>query len=171
MRTQEAKYKPKIKFSCIRNNARVPKSRRKNDAVFDLTAHKSFILHVDEVKIVPTGLELELPQGFCGILESKVGSSPNTKIINSGYTKEIFITLQNTHIMNKIIKVEFQEKIAQMTVVPPWMGSLIEVNCSAKRPSIQRLSKRNIIKQNLYKRYEDTLFVVIPKGSYTPNHF
>ena len=77
-----------------------------------------------ETKLVHTGVAMEIPTGFAGLIyarsgiASKRGLAPANKVgvIDSDYRGEIMVTLHNHS--EKVAEVEPYERIAQLAIVP-----------------------------------------------------
>lgn len=87
----------------------------------------------NETKLIPTGLAMEIPVGYAGLiyarsgLASKRGLAPANKVgvVDSDYRGEIMVALHNHS--DKIQKIEPQERIAQLVVTPFLKAEFIEV--------------------------------------------
>ena len=87
----------------------------------------------NETKLIPTGLAMEIPVGYAGLiyarsgLASKRGLAPANKVgvVDSDYRGEIMVALHNHS--DKIQKIEAQERIAQLVVTPFLKAEFIEV--------------------------------------------
>lgn len=77
-----------------------------------------------ETKLIPTGLAMEIPAGYAGLiyarsgLASKKGLAPANKVgvIDADYRGEIMVALHN-HSKNTT-SIEPQERIAQLVITP-----------------------------------------------------
>lgn len=86
-----------------------------------------------EMKMVPTGLSMEIPVGYAGLiyarsgLASKKGLAPANKVgvIDSDYRGEIMVALFNHS--TKDTTVEPNERIAQIVITPFLTANYIEV--------------------------------------------
>ena len=87
----------------------------------------------NETKLIPTGLAMEIPVGYAGLiyarsgLASKRGLAPANKVgvVDSDYRGEIMVALHNHS--DKIQKIEPQERIAQLVVTPFLKADFVEV--------------------------------------------
>lgn len=101
---------------------RLPLRATPGAAGYDLQADADITLHVGEIIKVPTGVSLEIPEGFEGQVRSRSGlaskgvivvNSPGT--IDSDYRGEIqvlLMSLKNTHEVKK------GDRIAQLVFAP-----------------------------------------------------
>lgn len=77
-----------------------------------------------ETKLIPTGLAMEIPSGYAGLiyarsgLASKKGLAPANKVgvVDADYRGEIMVALHNHS--NSPVSIEPQERIAQLVITP-----------------------------------------------------
>ena len=77
-----------------------------------------------ETKLIPTGLAMEIPAGYAGLiyarsgLASKKGLAPANKVgvIDADYRGEVMVALHNHS--NAEVTIEPQERIAQLVITP-----------------------------------------------------
>lgn len=77
-----------------------------------------------ETKLIPTGLAMEIPVGYAGLiyarsgLASKKGLAPANKVgvVDADYRGEIMVALHNHS--NSPASIEPQERIAQLVITP-----------------------------------------------------
>lgn len=82
------------------------------------------ILEAGETKLVPTGLAMEIPAGYAGLiyarsgLASKKGLAPANKVgvVDADYRGEVMVALHN-HSGEKAV-IEPGERIAQLVITP-----------------------------------------------------
>ena len=87
-----------------------------------------------ETILIPTGLSMELPEGYAGLiyarsgLASKKGLAPANKVgvVDSDYRGEVMVALHNHS--NKDAVIEPGERIAQLVITPYLMGIFTEVD-------------------------------------------
>lgn len=110
----------KIKIEKLNPNAKMPVFAHKGDAGADLFTTEEIILKPGERKIAPTGLKMEIPDGYVGLVWDKSGVS-NKKgiktlggVLDSIYRGEILIGLVN--IGSEEQKFDVGDKIAQMII-------------------------------------------------------
>lgn len=91
------------------------------DAGLDLMTPENFLLSGGESITIDTGVHVEIPEGYVGLLKSKSGLNVNHGItsegtIDAGYTGSIKVKLYN----NSHMWYEFQygDKISQLLIVP-----------------------------------------------------
>jgi dUTP pyrophosphatase len=118
----------------LRPDAHIPEQAYDGDAGLDLAACDHVMLGPGERAVVPTGLAVEIPDGYAGFVQPRSGlaarhgigivNSPG--LIDSGYRGEIRIVLLNTS--REAFSVEPGMRVAQLVVVPVAAVRLIEVD-------------------------------------------
>ena len=118
----------------LRPDARIPEQAYDGDAGLDLAACEAAVLEPGERAVVPTGLAVEIPDGYAGFVQPRSGlaarhgigivNSPG--LIDSGYRGEIRVVLLNTG--REPFSVEAGMRIAQLVVVPVASVRLVEVD-------------------------------------------
>ncbi len=127
--------KIQIKVKKLRKNAKFPTYGTEFAAGADLYAaldEETKILP-GETKFIPTGLAMELPDGYVGLvfarsgLSCKQGLAPANKVgvIDSDYRGELVVALHNHS--NEERKVVAGDRIAQYVVMPYTYGLFEEV--------------------------------------------
>jgi dUTP pyrophosphatase len=119
----------------LREDAVVPRQAYEGDAGFDLAACDGMTLAPGERGIVPTGIAVEIPEGYAGFVQPRSGLAArhgigivNTPgLVDSGYRGEIRIILVNTD-QSEPFTVEPGMRIAQLVVVPVASVRLVEVD-------------------------------------------
>ena len=125
----------------LREDAAVPRQAYDGDAGLDLAACEELTLGPGERGIVPTGIAVEIPEGYAGFVQPRSGlaarhgiSIVNTPgLVDSGYRGEIRIVLINTD-SSQPFTVERGMRIAQLVVVPVASVRLVEVDELATSP-------------------------------------
>ena len=102
----------------------IPKKAHTFDAGFDLKARKYTSVFPQDTQLVPTGVCVEIPVGFVGLLfpRSNISKTPlrmanSVGVIDSGFTGEIQVPLYNTSEVEIVDRCK-HERIAQLVVVP-----------------------------------------------------
>lgn len=109
-----------IKVQKITNEAIIPSKSYAGDAGFDLYSAEEIIIKPGEIKGVKTGVKMEIPKGYVGLiwdksgLAIKYGVKTMAGVIDSGYRGEIVVILTNLSRNN--FKVEKKSKIAQILI-------------------------------------------------------
>ena len=115
-----------IRVKCLKPNAILPTYGSQEAAGADLYAciDEDIVIMPGETVFVPTGLAMELPKGFAGLvyarsgLACKRGLAPANKVgvIDSDYRGEIIVVLHNHGTQQQTIS--YGERIAQLVVTP-----------------------------------------------------
>ena len=115
-----------VRIKKLRENAVVPTYGSEFAAGADLYAavEESVTIAPSETKLIPTGLAMEIPVGYAGLvyarsgLASKRGLAPANKVgvIDSDYRGEVMVALHNHG--TKAQTIEMGERIAQMVIAP-----------------------------------------------------
>lgn len=119
----------------LREDAVLPRQAYEGDAGFDLAACEELMLGPGERANVPTGIAVEIPDGYAGFVQPRSGlaarhgisivNSPG--LIDSGYRGEIRVVLLNTD-ASESFTVEPGMRIAQLVVAPVASVRLVEVD-------------------------------------------
>ncbi len=111
-----------------------PARAHPGDAGLDLHAARDVTLAPGERSIVPTGVAVAIPRGYCGLTTPRSGrasrdglSIVNTPgVIDSGYRGELQVILVNLDPTNDVT-IARGERIAQLLVVPVAEPEVVEV--------------------------------------------
>ena len=122
----------------LREDAVLPAQAYPGDAGLDLAACEGTTLGPGERATVPTGIAVEIPEGYAGFVQPRSGlaarhgigvvNSPG--LIDSGYRGEIRVVLLNTD-TRKTFTVDPGMRIAQLVVVPVAAVRPVEVEALA----------------------------------------
>ncbi len=104
------------------------------DAGFDLAACEEATIDPGERAIVPTGIAVEIPDGYAGFVQPRsglaarhgVGIVNSPGLIDSGYRGEIAVVLLNTD-PRESFTVEVGMRIAQLVIAPVASVRLVDV--------------------------------------------
>lgn len=123
----------KIAVKKLRDDAVMPTYGSEYAAGADLYACIDDIVEFEpgETKMIPTGLAMEIPVGYAGLiyarsgLATKKGLAPANKVgvVDADYRGEIMVSLHNHSTEKKSI--EPKERIAQL-VITPYLTALFE---------------------------------------------
>lgn len=118
------------------NGAIMPTRAHEKDAGLDLYARETKTVPARGSEIFDTGVHMEIPEGYAGILLSKSGLNvhhglTNRGLIDSGYTGSIIVKLDNNSDNDYIV--EQGQKISQIIFVPILRPKLVLVVSSAYR--------------------------------------
>ena len=101
--------------------AKMPTRAHENDAGLDLYARDKQIVSAKESATFDTGVHVEIPNGYVGMLKSKSGlnvkySINSEGVIDEGYTGSIVAKLYNHG--NEAVYIERGQKITQLVIMP-----------------------------------------------------
>lgn len=113
-----------IKIKLVGENAKAPVRANPTDAGADLFSTKCFTLYPMAHEFVDFGFQMEIPDGFCGLifprsgLGSKYGIRPRNcvGVIDSKYRGNVGMMVENHS--NETFKCNVGDRIAQLVIVP-----------------------------------------------------
>lgn len=117
--------------------ARMPEKAHDLDAGYDLFALNSVVIPPGEGRIIETGVHMEIPKGYCGVLVSKSGLNVNynltsTGLIDSGYKNAIKVKLYNQGKTSQLMRSGW--KCSQIVILP------ISADCLEKVDSLEEFA-------------------------------
>lgn len=125
-----------VKIKKLNDNAILPTYGTEFSAGADLYAcmDESVTLAPGETVLIKTGLAMEIPVGYAGLiyarsgLATKKGLAPANKVgvIDADYRGEIMVALHNHSTLAAVV--ESGERIAQMVITPFLTANFIAVN-------------------------------------------
>lgn len=121
-----------VKFNKLNPQAKRPTRANKADAGADLFALESIMIQPLERKMIPTGIRLEIPEGYYGRIAPRSGLAVKNGIdvlagvVDSGYRGEINVVLYNTD-KNNTFFVEAGNRIAQLIIEKHYNLEFVEV--------------------------------------------
>lgn len=101
--------------------AYLPERAHSADAGYDLRSPIKCRLYAGEAVVIDTGVHVEIPVGYAGMLKSKSGLNVKHDIvgegvIDSGYTGSIRVKLYNHG--SESYMIEVGDKISQLVILP-----------------------------------------------------
>ena len=117
-----------VKFVKLHLNAVCPYKKYKYDAGYDLTSIEDVVLTDNAVTKIRTGIAVEIPEGYVGILKERsslgsMGVKLYGGVIDATYRGEILVCL--AHPYSFVINTGM--RIAQMLIVPVLNVDFVEV--------------------------------------------
>jgi dUTP pyrophosphatase len=111
-----------IKYAKTDESVHDPLRVYNSDACWDLSAHGDHM--VSTWSIIPTGLRIDIPHGYCGLIMSRSGLAARDGVfvlnapgvIDAGYSGEIKVVLGNLSNINW--EIQDGERIAQLFIAP-----------------------------------------------------
>lgn len=111
---------PQLKCVLLNINAKVPQKQFVTDGGFDLSSCENITIKANTQTIIKTGLQLEIPYGFCGKIESRSGLTVKhcldvrAGVIDYGYTGEIGVVVKNDGDTDYTVNIG--DRIAQLII-------------------------------------------------------
>lgn len=126
-----------IKVVKTHPDVKLPEYKHEGDAGMDLAyfGDKPITLTPGETKTVPTGIKIQLPMGKEAQIRPRSGLSLNSSLrvtnspgtIDSGYTDEVMVIVQNTD-LDAPYNIFPGDRIAQMVITDYYNAVFIEVD-------------------------------------------
>lgn len=125
---------PEIKVKKLHSDAIIPQYAKEGDAAMDLTAVSRKTDSYGNIEY-GTGLAMEIPTGFCGLLFPRSSVSKQDLIlancvgvIDSGYRGEVILKFKTTPVDRPERSYEIGERVGQIMLIPVWQISFTEVD-------------------------------------------
>lgn len=121
----------KIKVKKLHSEAKLPSYAHPGDAGMDFFALENTLIKPGERLVVKTGISIEIPEGYVGLvwdksgIASKYGLKTIGGVIDAGYRGEVGIAMLNTS--NTEYVFESGHKIAQLLIQKVEHAELFEV--------------------------------------------
>ena len=121
-----------IKVKKLREDAKLPTHGHPGDAGMDLYCAEDVIFPPGKQERVHTGVAIEIPEGYVGLIWDKSSISFNLGlkvmggVIDSGYRGEIIMNLLN--VSNKEVLMTKEHKVAQMVIQKFEHCDIVEVS-------------------------------------------
>ena len=109
-----------LKIHRLDKSVDLPSYAKKGDAALDIRSSEEYTLKPNERYTFKTGLKLEIPEGYAGLVWDKSGVAHNfgvhclAGVIDSSYRGELMIVLFNTSKEDFVVKKNM--KIAQLLI-------------------------------------------------------
>jgi len=122
-----------VRFARADANARMPERACQDDAGFDLSSCEALDLDPSDFATVSTGIRVELPVGFCGLVLPRSGLAARDGItvlnapglIDAGFRGVVRVVLVNHG--KERFHVEVGDRIAQLLIVDALAPRFVEV--------------------------------------------
>jgi len=116
------------------DGAYIPTRAHKSDAGLDLYTPIDFTLGSNCEIIIDTGVHVEIPDGYVGMIKSKSGLNVKASIrsegvIDSGYTGSIVVKLYRDGSSGTFLKFNKGDKISQLVILPIATPEPVLVDC------------------------------------------
>lgn len=124
---------PTLRVKRLHPDAKLPTRATDGSAGWDLYALEQVTVPKDQTRLVPTGVAVEIPTGFVGLLCMRSGFATKfcfsmangVGVIDSDYRGPVKVPVRNG---SWIEAVEFGDRIAQLVIVPCPTFELVEVD-------------------------------------------
>lgn len=119
-----------LKVKKLRKDAKLPIYQHAWDAGLDLFSVIDYVLKNGEVKAIPAGIQVAIPEGYVGLIWDKSGISLQgvhrlAGVIDSGYRGEVRVVMVN--LGDKPFVIEKGMKIAQLLIQKVAEAKVVEV--------------------------------------------
>jgi len=120
---------PKLKVKRLDKEAKLPVRKREGDAGLDLYSNQMVVLNPGERTMVSTGIAIEIPKGYVGIIKdrsglaAKQGLTTIAGVVDENYRGEVKVVLLNTG--NEQVILDKHTRIAQLLIIP-YLGCEVE---------------------------------------------
>ena len=111
-----------MKVKKVVSHATLPTKAHAGDLGYDLYAAEQVSLHAGDTVLISTGIAIQFPEGYGGIIRDRSSVATKRKLFNvagvidNGYTGEIKVALHNsTDIYQTIYR---GDKIAKLILIP-----------------------------------------------------
>lgn len=120
----------KLKVKKISPEAKLPLYQHLGDAGLDLFSAVDDVIAAGEVKAIPTGIRMAIPEGFVGLIWDKSGLSLRgvhrlAGVVDAGYRGEVRVVMAN--LSRQPFAIQKGMKIAQMLIQPVATVEVVEV--------------------------------------------
>lgn len=127
--------KVNLKVKLLRDNAVMPSYATNGAAGFDLSSVEVVNVLPQKSYLIPTGLSVEIPEGYELQIRPRSGLSFKTHIrianspgtIDSDYRGELMVLVTNTHMTNAY-KINIGDRVAQAVLAPVTIANFILVD-------------------------------------------
>lgn len=120
----------KLKVKRIHEDAKLPLYQHKGDAGLDIFSSIDCVLEKGEVKPIPSGIKVAIPEGYVGLIWDKSGISLKgvhrlAGVVDSCYRGEVRVVMVN--LGDEPFVIERGMKIAQLLIQPVNEVEVVEV--------------------------------------------
>lgn len=115
----------------LKKNGRLPEKAHDSDAGFDLFAVEDVVIKPGELKQVPIGIAVQLPQGYWAELRDKSSRASQglhvlAGVIDQDYRGEVIAVISNSG--HKAVDIKAGEKVCQMILHQVYPAMVFEVD-------------------------------------------
>jgi dUTP pyrophosphatase len=119
----------KLRIKRINSEAKLPLYQHSGDAGLDLFSAVDAVIAAGEVKAIPTGIKMSIPEGYVGLIWDKSGLSLRgahrlAGVVDAGYRGEVRVVMAN--LSREPFAIQKGMKIAQMLIQPVVTVEIVE---------------------------------------------
>lgn len=125
-----------LKFQKLNPNAMIPTRGTDGAAGYDLYLAEQLFDQGNTTDMAHFGVAVEIPEGYCGLLlprsslhKKGIRQLNGVGIIDSDYRGELMAPMDAYHTSHTFTHLDAGERIAQLVIVPCFMGTPAEVEC------------------------------------------
>jgi len=124
-------YLPDFTYHTLRvskvNDAIIPSRKNTTDAGIDLYCNGDYVISPNSFKIISTGIKVELPSGFLGLIKPKGNSNHlvGSGVIDESYQGEVLVKVFN--VLSEQITFTHGTPFAQLVLIPTIYPIILEV--------------------------------------------
>ena len=117
----------RIKVAKLQEDAILPTRKHPDDAGIDFYAVETRLIQPNNFRIVKTGITVEIPKGYVGLMKPKSRSNflLGAGVIDAGYQGEIQIKVVNVGM--ETLTIHHGDAVAQMLIIPVETPAVEEV--------------------------------------------
>src|SRR5699024_11304599 len=121
--TYQRRITMNLQYKLLSNTAKQPTRAHSTDAGIDLYTDEEYTLSSQEKRVIKTGVAIDIPKGYVGLLTGRSGISSKTDlvvtlgVIDSGYHGDIGINVKNDSVYQSYT-IKQHMKLAQLLTVP-----------------------------------------------------
>ena len=124
-----------MKVKLLTATAKMPVRSTPGSAGYDIYSDNDEVIHIvkGNPQAVSTGIAMAIPEGYVGLVQPRSGLAFKSGIdhlagvIDHGYTGEVKLLL-TSHSTYGELRIERGDRVAQIVVVPCYMGDLEQVD-------------------------------------------
>lgn len=117
-----------IRIARVRPQAVLPARKHPQDAGLDLFAAEAAVLLPQASAIIPTGVTIEIPAGFVGLVKPKSRNEHllGAGVVDAGYQGEILVKVVNP--TARPLEINPGDAIGQLLILPVETPAVVEVS-------------------------------------------
>lgn len=120
----------KVYIAKLDDEARIPTRKHEGDAGLDFYALRGAIIPAGDVRVVETGITIELPPHYFGLLKPKGGSNFDVLagVVDANYQGEILFKIHNPTRRGDDLVIRAGDAIGQMVLIPIIRPLIVEIS-------------------------------------------